>query len=367
MTYLLVFGLTSVLAVFLFIFCVRPHLAAILISLILASFAALRGSDVASDFVVYQDWYLSRDLGNGFLERPGLFEAVYFQLNDYFAASGTPFRVFIWFLAFIAVLMKTSVIVSFAKSGWSVGISVLIYVFTFYLLHEFTQIRAGLAIAFIFLAVRSLVSGNRTHFSLFVLLATGFHSSALMAFLLLLPHRGAIARWIDWGLFVVTGSVILLVMSGVDIGTALVNMLTMFDPRVTLYTSLAESGQSEAANSFPVSAMLLLALALSLTGLEFNRPLVNPLEEPDVHIIILVRRSILIGVGCLVSLSVIPELALRLFEFNIVLVPIIAAIFFSRSGWLLQKGLLLLWTSAIAYVFIFRDEGLVQPYVLFFS
>jgi hypothetical protein len=186
-------------------------------------------------------------------------------------------------------------------------------------------------------------------------------------FLLLLPYRGSVARWIDFWLFVVTGSAILLATHGVDIGTALVSMLTTFDSRIALYVSLAESGYSEAANLFPVSALLLLALALSLIDIESNRLQVNPLGEPDVHAIVLARRSILIAMCCLVSLSAIPELALRLFEFNIVLIPIIAAIFFSHSGWLLQKGLLLLWTSAIAYVFIFRDEGLVQPYVLFFS
>lgn len=365
MIYVLAFLITATTTGFL----VRANskVAIIVGALILASFAALRGSDVAADFLVYQDWYSSRDLGSGFLERPGLFEAVYFLLNDFFEAGGIPFRGFVWFLAFIAVLMKIRVIVSFAKNGWSVGVSVLIYALTFYLLHDFTQVRAGLAIAFIFLAVRSLVNGNRTHFALFVLIATGFHSSALMAFLLLLPHRGSIARWIDWGLFVVTSSVILLAMRGVDIDTALVSMLTTFDPRVALYVSLSESGQSEAANSFPVSALLLLALALSLAGVQFNRSQVNLLGELDVHAIVLVRRSILIGVSCLVLLSAIPELAQRLFELNIALLPIVAAIFFSRSGWLLQKGLLLLWTGVSAYIFIFRDEGLVQPYVLFFS
>lgn len=350
-----------------FLVSANSKVAIIVCALILATFAALRGPDVAADFVTYQEWYSGRDLGNGFLARPGFFEAVYFLLNDVFAASGIPFRIFIWFLAFIAVLLKTNVIVSFAKSGWSVGISVLIYEFTFYLLHDFTQIRAGFAIAFIFLAVRSLVNGNRTHFALFVLLATGFHSSALMAFLLLLPHRGSFARWIDWSLFLVTGSVVLLAMRGVDIGTSLASMLTTFDPRVTLYVLLAESGESVASNPFSIPALLLVTLALSFTGIEFNRRQVNPLIEQEVHAIVLVRRSILIGLICLDSLSAIPELALRLFEFNIVLVPIIAAILFSRSGWLLQKGLLLLWTGAIGYVFIFRNGGLVQPYVLFFS
>ena len=51
---------------------------------------------MAADFLVYQYWYSSRDFGSEFLERPGLFEAVYFLLNDSFAASGIPFRGFVF-------------------------------------------------------------------------------------------------------------------------------------------------------------------------------------------------------------------------------------------------------------------------------
>ena len=366
-TYLLVFGLTSALAGFLFIFRVRPHLAVILISLILASFAALRGSDVASDFIVYQDWYSSRDLGNGLLERPGFFEALYFLLNDFFSAIDIPFRVFVWLLAFMAVFIKTKVIISFAKSGWAVGVGMLIYLFTFYLLHDFTQIRAGLAIAFIFLAVRALVDGDRAHFVLLVVLAAGFHSSAVMAFLLLLPYRSSRARWVDWGLFVISSVVFALATRGVVVGAALVDVLAKFDPRLALYISSADSGQSEAANPFSVSALLLLALAFSLIGVEFNRWQISNSDERDVYAIVLARRSILIGLIFLASLSPIPELALRLFEINIALLPIIATIVFSRQGWVLQKFLLFLWGGALAFIYIARDEGLVQPYVLFFS
>lgn len=364
MTYVAFFAFTSIFAGWLFR-TTSSRLGCIAIAVLMATFAALRGPDVASDFIVYEDWYVNRDLGNGFLERPGLFEAVYFLLNDFFVLIGIPFRFFIGFLAFTAVFMKTNVIVSFAKSGRAIGISVLIYAFTFYLLHDFTQIRAGLAIAFIFFAVRALVDGKRMYFVLLILLATGFHSSALMASLLLLPHRGSIARGIDWGLFLITGGVFLLAMRGVAIGAALVDVLTTFDPRIALYVSLAEGGQSEAANPFAVSALLLLALALSLAGIEFNRRLLDPLDEREELAIVLVRRSILIGLSCLVALSPIPEIAMRVFEINIALLPILAAIVFSHRGWLLQKSLLLLWTGAIFYVFIVRDEGLVRPYVFF--
>lgn len=366
MIYIIFFAFTSIAANLLFRLK-SSFVACIAVSVFLATFAALRGSDVAFDFTVYEDWYFNRDLGVGLLERPGLFEYLYFLLNDFFSINGIPFRIFIWFLAFMAVLIKTKVITSFAKSGWAVGVSVLIYAFTFYLLHEFTQIRAGVAVAFIFLAVHALVGGNRAYFVLLVVLAAGFHSSAVMALLLLLPYRDSRARWVDWGLLVVTGILIALATLGMAVGAAFLDVLANFDPRIALYISLSESGRSEAANPLAISALLLLALALSLFNVEFNRGAIFNSSERDVYAMVLVRRSILIGFIFLAFLSPIPELALRLFELNIASLPVLAAIVFSQPGWVLRKSLLLLWACVVAFIYIARDEGLVQPYVLFFS
>lgn len=403
MIYVIFFAYTSI-AVSLLFRSNSSLIACIAVSVFLATFAALRGSDVASDFTVYEDWYINRDLGAGLLERPGLFEYLYFLLSDIFSVNGIPFRIFIWLLAFMAVFIKTKVIASFAQSGRAVGVSVLIYTFTFYLLHEFTQIRAGVAIAFIFLAVHALVGGSRTHFALLVVLAAGFHSSAVMALLLLLPYQGSRARWVDWGLLVITGILMALATLGIAVGMTFFDVLAKFDPRIALYISLADSGQSEAANPFAVPALLLLALALSLFDVESNRGKISnseamsPLnaeilavagknefsaireskvstfnddiansDERHIYAMVLVRRNILMGLIFLASLSPIPELALRLFEMNIAFLPILAAIIFSQPGWVWQKCLLLLWACAVAFIYIVRDEGLVQPYVLFFS
>ncbi len=365
MIYVIFIAYTSIAASLLFR-SKSPLTACITVSMFLATFAALRGTDVASDFTVYEDWYINRELGAGLLERPGLFEYLYFLLSKIFSANGISFRIYIWFLAFMAVFIKTKVITSFAKSGRAVGVSVLIYAFTFYLLHEFTQIRAGVAIAFIFLAMYALVAGNRTHFALLVVLAAGFHSSAAMALLLLLPYRGSRASWVDWGLLVITGISMALATLGIPVGVVFFDVLAKFDPRIALYISLADSGRSEAANPFAVPALLLLVLALSLFGVESNRGKIFDSDERYIYAMVLVRRSILIGLISLASLSPIPELALRLFEMNIAFLPILAAIIFSQPGWVLQKYLLLLWACAVAFIYIARDEGLVQPYVLFF-
>ena len=340
----------------------------LLLAILLATFAALRGPEVAPDFIVYQDWYAHRDEETGFLQRPGYFEALYFILNDVFAAVGIHFRIFIGFLAFVAVFIKTNVILSFSKNAWAAGMGVLIYALTFYLLHEFTQIRAGLAVAFIFLAVQALVHEKRMVFILWVLVAVGFHSSAVMAFLLLLLScRAWQGRWLDWTLLGVTGMVYSLAAPEVGLGVLLIDLLSAFDPRVALYISMAQSGHSDAANPFAASAMLLLTLVLCLMSIGSHSRQMPDLDTQDIKAVVLVRRSMLIGLSCLALFSPIPELALRLFEINIALLPILAAIVFSQQGWLLQKFLLLLWACALTVIYIGREEGLVQPYVLFFT
>ena len=366
MTYFLFFGSISILAASLRRL-ISPSLIGIVIGVFLATFAALRGSDVAADFIVYQDWYTNRDLSNGFLERPGLFEAVYFTLNDFFEACAMPFRVFIWFLAFTAVFIKINVIHSFSKSSLAFGTAIVSYMFTFYLLHDFTQIRVGLAIALIFLAVNSLVEGARRQYLLLVFLAAGFHSSALMAFLLLLPHRGGIADWLDRCLISIAVGSVILTAYGITFDARLVDVFFTLDPRISQYISISEGVQAEATNPFAIRALLLFVLALSLSVIKMNGPWSFGLEKKDFHAIVLVRRSILIGLSCLFLMSPVPELAIRLFEINASLIPILVAIIFSYRGWFLQKFLLVLWIGSIFYVFVFLDEGLVKPYALFFA
>ena len=366
MVYLCYFFFVSLVAFSLFR-SPTSFLPGLVTALLLALFAALRGADVAGDFTVYEDWYVHRDIENGFLERPGYFEALYFLLNDIFALQEVPFRFFVGLLAFVAVFIKIHVMTSFSKNAWAVAIGVLIYACTFYLLHEFTQIRAGLAVAFIFLALHALVGEKMLLFVLWVLVAAGFHSSAVMAFLLLLPYHGARARWVDWILFASTGIVFILATRGISLGGSLVDMLTKFDPRMALYISMAESGKSESANPFAVSALSLLVLTLALSWMENSRLEMSNLAEREVNVLVLVRRSLLIGLTCLALLSPIPELALRLYEINIALVPVMAVIIFSQKNWLFQKFLLILWGAAVTFVYIAREEGLVQPYVLFFS
>lgn len=399
------FALFSVLATLLWSQHRRlsPGALSLVVGLVLATLAALRGPNVAADFTVYETWYTYRGDDAGFMERPLFLESIYFLLNDLFAASNLPFRVFVWVLGLLAVVLKLRAIMGFSQGAVAVASGFLAYAFTFFLLHDFTQIRAGLAVAVVFCALPALLrDGNWPLFVLAIVVALGFHSSALIFFLFLLPLQGRLARWIDGVLLGVTAVLFGLAVRGVAPGALLMNLLAKADPRMALYVSVAESANAEAANPLSLPALVLFLLVISMLGMEWGprhalgarlarlfqrllaprsgdsgdaaRPLSpsspparpDPLRLAQARMMRLARRCILFGLVFLIAFAPIKEVALRLFEINIALLPLLAACLFSYRGLWMPKTALMLWVAATGYVYILREEGLVQSYALYF-
>lgn len=63
-------------------------------------------------------------------------------------------------------------------------LAVLIYISHFFILHEMTQMRAGVAAGFILLAIAPLYNRNLKYFLFFIFLASVFHYSAVLMFAL---------------------------------------------------------------------------------------------------------------------------------------------------------------------------------------
>ncbi|WP_338415647.1 EpsG family protein [uncultured Sphaerotilus sp.] len=382
-----------------------PGALSLVVGLVLATLAALRGPNVAADFTVYETWYTYRGDDAGFMERPLFLESIYFLLNDLFATSNLPFRAFVWVLGLFSVVLKLRAIMGFSQGAVAVAVGFLVYAFTFFLLHDFTQIRAGLAVAVVFCALPALLrDGNWPLFLLAIVVALGFHSSALIFFLILLPLQGRLARWIDGVLLGVTAVLFGLALRGVAPGALLMNLLAQADPRIALYVSVAESANAEAANPLSLPALVLFLLVISMLGMEwgprhalgarmsrwFQRLLAlrggdsgdsapplsstapaalarpDPLRVAQARMMRLARRCILFGLVFLIAFAPIKEVALRLFEINIALLPLLAACLFSYRGLWMPKTALMLWVAATGYVYILRDEGLVQSYALYF-
>jgi hypothetical protein len=141
---------------------------------------------------------------------------------------------------------------------------------------------------------------------------------------------------------------------------------TELDPRLAIYVEFSRTGISEAANPFSVPALLALALALSLFVGQ-QPPETVATGARDIAAITHLRRSILAGVCCLALLYAFRDIGLRVYEVSVSFIPLAAAILFSQRGRILPKLLLVLWCAATAYVYIFRDDPLVEPYMMSLS
>jgi hypothetical protein len=337
--------------------------AACVAALVLATVAALRGPDVASDYLVYEDWY-QWGLDSTFVERALFFESLYFSISELLSQSEVPFRVFLWLLAAISVYVKASVIIKFSSRSRASALALLIYAVSFYLLHDFTQIRAGVAIALLFAALWARANDRLWQFFMLTLLATGFHTSAILALLFALPADGRLARAIDIAILSVTVTLLGLALLGQVPAEQLITGLSQLDPRLSLYVERSTSFESDAANPFSIPSLLALGTALSLFLQLRFRASSHRVDRRDILALVHFRRSVLIGICCLVSLYPFREISLRIYEISIAFIPIAAAVVFSRPRMLLTKSFILLWAAATAYVYIFREDPLVQPYMI---
>jgi hypothetical protein len=337
-----------------------------LIAMPLALLAALRGPDVARDFEAYEAWYAFRDLETGFVDRVGLFEAIYFALSDGFAAAGVPFRIFLFVLTCTAAAMKAGVILSFARTRAGACAGVLVYLGGFFLLHDFTQVRAGFAIALLFVAFAHLSEGRRGAFAVWVALACGFHTSSIVALALLLPRGASSSRWIDRTLVVTTVALFAFAASGGNPGTLIAQQLAVFDARVELYVVQSDLGPVQTDHLFSPSSTLLLIIALAALrrGRRSTAGSTDPREAAAIH---LAARGLLVGLCFLAAFWSVQEISIRMLELTSAFLPILAAIAFSQPGRRRLKLAIGLWVAVKVYTSIFGEDPVVQPYAIFFG
>lgn len=83
------------------------------------------------------------------------------------------------FYAFLGVFIKGYAIKKYSDRPF---LSLLVYAGMFFILHEMTQIRVGLAAAFFLLAIPDLIEGKRKYYAIKIFLAMLCHFSAIILF-----------------------------------------------------------------------------------------------------------------------------------------------------------------------------------------
>lgn len=139
--------------------------------------AAFRGAGVDRDYLNYLKLYIDFDKLTLYKVEPSFIFLVWLVKTIFLNEA-----IFIYILyALIGITIKLYAIKQLSEF-WL--LSLLVYLSYSFILHEMTQIRVGIAAAFILLCIKPLFDRNLALFLVFALLAFLFHYSAIFVFLL---------------------------------------------------------------------------------------------------------------------------------------------------------------------------------------
>lgn len=170
----------------------------IFISIILALvlISGFRPVGLDPDSVAYSSFVLDfKGIGSiDFMDKePGF----WFLLSINHLLFGNNVTSFLLLYAFISVSLK---VIIFKKLSTSPILTVILYVSTYFILHDMNQIRIGLACAIILWSLQDVIERNKIAFLTKILLAVLFHYSAVIALVLYLFNT----KKINKGLYFIT-------------------------------------------------------------------------------------------------------------------------------------------------------------------
>lgn len=157
--------------------------------------------------------------------------------------------------ALLAIPLKCFV---FTKLSTEYFLLLAVYLSNFFVLHDLTQIRVGVAMAFVFAGFYFVTLGRRYLFVFFILIATCFHYSAIIAIVILFMRIKELKKW----MLVVLGIVPVLTISCGMLNIDMVSMLPIeyLQDRLEVYERLRDKGVAgdEELNLFNAAIMLKL-------------------------------------------------------------------------------------------------------------
>lgn len=239
------------------------RLALLIIATIMLSYiAAFRGEGVDRDYGGYIDLYNAVMPMSHYLANPDklisydpafviISSVIKYSLND---------KVIYLFVIF-AVLGVTlnAVAIKRMSSFWL--LSILLYYSNYYLLHEMTQIRVGVACGFLLLSIPSIVGKKPMRYLMYMAAATMFHYSALI----FLPLYFLNPKKLNQNLYLLILLLPMLLMLTKLSLHPLFTLLGQDNPltqRYYIYTYLMSQGELARINLFNVIILLNLALGV---------------------------------------------------------------------------------------------------------
>lgn len=212
-------------------------------------------------------------------------------------------------------------------------LSLLLYVSYYFMLHEVIQIRAGIASAFLLLAIRPIYERNGKLFLLFVLLAYLFHRSSII----ILPLWFLRDKPYKWILALAVPMAYLIHFSGLNLISVI--PIPSIEQKFEAYQMLQKYGGEEWGDVNVFNLVYLSKIVIFyILLLKYD-----VVEQANRYTPILMQIYA-ISLFCLPALAVIPVMAFRVSELlgivDIILIPLLAHVFKERQiGYALVVGI----------------------------
>lgn len=158
---------------------VNKSVITVIVILILFAIAAMRGP-IDNDYNTYKQYFTQILHHNYFTYRQfTLYEPAYYFIPRLAEWMSSHYFLQISFALF-ALLGVTLKVKALNELSNSFFLSCLLYISGFYILHEMTQVRVGVAAGFLLLSLKYVERKELSRFLLFILLASLFHYSSVL-------------------------------------------------------------------------------------------------------------------------------------------------------------------------------------------
>lgn len=298
-------------------------------------YAAFRDGDAVADYNVYLQYYENY---TDVLVEPS-FVLISFFVHHIFAH---PIFVFIIY-AILGVTLKFVAIKQLTQLWF---LSILIYISYFFILHELTQIRVGVASGLVLLSIKPLYERNLKRFLVYAIIAVFFHFSAIIIFAFWFLNPFKINRFL-YGLLIPIAYVVYFL----KINLVYVIPIPYIKEKMDIYQQLLETQQINVFN------LLYLVKCVILYYLLYFLPQIQAYSKYAVILLKLYAISLF----CFTFFAIIPVLGFRISELiGIVEIIVLPFIYYTIKPKEYSKLIVLAVVLLLSYVQIFHG-GLINP------
>lgn len=299
--------------------------------LVLILVAGLREKGIDKDYFIYKDFWLMRNL------KENVEYSFYIIRNFLKYYLGLKYQSILFVYAILGVTFKLLSIQKISPLIWG---SLLIYFSNYYILHEFTQIRIGVATGFLLLSLYYLIDKKYIHFYVFAGIAIFFHQSCF--FIIIFPLFQNTERNIKFYYWVVPiGYLFYFFNTYLNFKIPIPSL----QEKIDLYELATESGWMKDEKSNVFNALLLIRIAILNALLFYSKKIAE--YFPGVFLFVKIYSFSLFSY---MFLSKIPVFAVRIQELlgvvEIVLIPCLIFIFAKQFRYL---GIILVWAIALVF------------------